>query len=71
MGGTALHMAGRKVKTKMAKFAAALLEANEDDIVFENGTIGVTGAPAAALPFQAVAGFAYIPVPLPPDSSRG
>ncbi len=65
VGGAALHMAGTKVKTKMAKFAAALLEASEEDLVFENGKIGVTGAPAAALPFQAVAAFAYIPVPLP------
>src|SRR3954447_3633335 len=38
VGGTALHLAGTKVKTKMAKFAAALLEAHEDDLVFENGT---------------------------------
>ena len=38
VGGTALHLAGGKVKAKMAKFAAALLEAHEDDIVFENGT---------------------------------
>ena len=43
VGGTALHLAGGKVKAKMAKFAAALLEAHEDDIVFENGTIGVKG----------------------------
>ena len=39
VGGTALHLAGGKVKSKMAKFAAALLEAHEDDLVFENGTI--------------------------------
>src|SRR5262249_23519410 len=32
VGGTALHMAGAKVKSKMAKFAAALLEAHEDDL---------------------------------------
>src|SRR6185503_10948696 len=41
VGGTALHMAGNKVKAKMAKFAAALLEAHEDDLVFENGMISV------------------------------
>src|SRR5207245_3606183 len=34
VGGTALHLAGAKVKTKMAKYAAAMLEAHEDDIVF-------------------------------------
>jgi carbon-monoxide dehydrogenase large subunit len=65
VGGTALHMAGTKVKKKMAAFAASLLEASEDDLVFENGTIGVKGSPAVSLKFQAVAAFAYIPVPLP------
>src|SRR5260221_4540436 len=39
VGGTAIHLAGGKVKSKMAKYAAAMLEAHEDDIVFENGTI--------------------------------
>src|SRR5687767_12285533 len=48
VGGTALHMAGGKVKTKMAKFAAALLEASEEDLVFESGKIFVKGAPASA-----------------------
>jgi carbon-monoxide dehydrogenase large subunit len=65
VGGTALHMAGTKVKKKMAAFAASLLEASEDDLVFENGAIGVKGSPALSLKFQAVAAFAYIPVPLP------
>ena len=71
VAGTALHLAGGKVKKKMAQFAAAMLEANEDDIVFENGTIGVKGAPASAKPFAAVAGYAYVPVPLPPGLEPG
>ncbi len=71
VGGTALHMAGTKVKTKMAKFAAALLEAHEDDLVFENGMISVKGAPASAKTFASVAGFAYIPVPLPEGLEPG
>jgi carbon-monoxide dehydrogenase large subunit len=71
VGGTALHLAGAKVKKKMAQFAAALLEAHEDDIVFENGTVGVKGAPAAAKQFAAVASYAYIPVPLPPGLEPG
>ena len=65
VGGAALNMAGAKVKAKMAKFAASLMEASEEDLVFQNGTISVAGAPVGALPFQAVAAFAYIPVPLP------
>ena len=71
VGGTALHLAGGKVKAKMAKFAAALLEAHEDDIVFENGRIGVKGSPASAKSFAEVAGYAYVPVPLPPGLEPG
>jgi len=71
VGGTALHMAGGKVKVKMAKFAGAMLEAHEDDIVFENGTIMVKGSPASAKTFSDVASFAYVPVPLPEGLEPG
>jgi aerobic carbon-monoxide dehydrogenase large subunit len=71
VGGTALHMAGGKVKAKMAKFAAALMEANEEDLVFENGKIFVKGAPATGKTFADVANYAYIPVPLPPGLEPG
>ena len=71
VGGTTMVMAGEKVKAKMAKFAAALMEASEDDLVFENGTIAVKGAPASAKPFAAVAAYAYVPVPLPAGLEPG
>jgi carbon-monoxide dehydrogenase large subunit len=71
VGGTALHMAGAKVKAKMAKFAAALLEAHEDDLVFQNGTISVKGSPASAKSFESVAAYAYVPVPLPEGLEPG
>lgn len=71
VGGTALHMAGGKVKAKMAKFAAAMLEAHEEDIVFENGKVFVKGVPASARTFADVASFAYIPVPLPAGMEPG
>ena len=71
VGGTALIMAGAKVKKKMAKFAAALFEAHEEDLVFENATIAVKGSPASAKPFAAVAAYAYVPVPLPPGLEPG
>jgi carbon-monoxide dehydrogenase large subunit len=71
VGGTAIHLAGGKVKTKMAKFAAALLEAHEDDLVFENGMISVKGSPASGKPFATVASYAYVPVPLPPGLEPG
>jgi aerobic carbon-monoxide dehydrogenase large subunit len=71
VAGTALHLAGVRVKKKMAQFAAAMLEASEDDIVFENGMVGVKGAPAKAKPFAAIASYAYVPVPLPPGLEPG
>ena len=71
VGGTALHMAGAKVKAKMAKFAAALLEAHEDDLVFEEGMIAVKGSPASGKSFASVAAYAYVPVPLPEGLEPG
>jgi carbon-monoxide dehydrogenase large subunit len=71
VGGAALHMAGTKVKTKMSKFAAAMLEASEADLMFENGRIFVKGAPASGKAFTDVASFAYIPVPLPEGLEPG
>jgi carbon-monoxide dehydrogenase large subunit len=71
VGGTAIHMAGAKVKAKMAKFAAAMMEASEDDLIFENGAIAVKGAPATAKKFADIAAYAYVPVPLPPGLEPG
>jgi carbon-monoxide dehydrogenase large subunit len=71
VGGTALHLAGAKVRKKMAKFAAALLEAHEEDLVFEDGRISVQGAPDAGKAFAEVAAYAYVPVPLPPGLDPG
>ena len=72
VGGAALHMAGDKVKAKMAKFAAALLEAHEDDLVFENGTISVKGAPGVRRSRSPRSPrYAYVPVPLPEGLEPG
>ena len=71
VGGTAIVLAGGKVKDKMAKFAAFLLEAHEADLVFENGRIGVKGAPSAAKPFAEVAAYAYRPLKLPAGLEPG
>jgi carbon-monoxide dehydrogenase large subunit len=71
VGGTTLVLAGDKVKAKMAKFAAAMMDANEDDLVFENGKIFVAGSPDSGKTFAEVAGYAYVPVPLPPGMEPG
>jgi carbon-monoxide dehydrogenase large subunit len=71
VGGTALYLASGKVQAKMAKFAAALLEADEADLVFENGRIFVRGSPSSGKSFADVASFAYVPVPLPEGLEPG
>ena len=71
VAGTTLYMAGAKVKTKMARFAAEMLEASVADLVFENGAIAVKGAPGSAKAFSDVAAFAYVPVPLPEGLEPG
>ncbi len=71
VGGAALQAAGVKVKTKMTKFGAALLEAHESDLVFENGTIAVKGTPASAKSFAEVAAYAYRPTRLPEGLTPG
>ena len=71
VGGAALNLAGSKVKVKMAKFAAAMLEASEDDLVFENGQIFVRGAPSSAKSFAEVAGYAHHPRKLPEGLEPG
>ncbi|MBM3770507.1 MAG: xanthine dehydrogenase family protein molybdopterin-binding subunit [Acidimicrobiia bacterium] len=71
VGGTALVMAGARVKAKMAKFAGPLLEAHEADLVFENGIISVKGLPTSGKSFKDVASYAYVPVPLPEGLEPG
>jgi carbon-monoxide dehydrogenase large subunit len=61
VGGAALHMAGGKVKTKMAKFASAMLEANERSSCSRAAASSSRSAPASGKSFAEVAGFAYVP----------
>jgi carbon-monoxide dehydrogenase large subunit len=75
VGGTALLKAGEKVKDKMAKFAAAMLNPNEEadasDMVFESGRIYFQNAPGQSVGFSDVAAYAYVPVPLPAGLDPG
>jgi aerobic carbon-monoxide dehydrogenase large subunit len=45
VGGTAVYKSVAKIKEKAKKLAAHMLEANPDDIVFENGRASVKGSP--------------------------
>ena len=71
VGGTALLLASGKVKEKMRRFAAQMLETQPGDLGFRDGMIGPAGREETGVPFAEVAGFAYIPLPLPPDTEPG
>ena len=55
VGATALKNAAGKVRAKMRKFAAVMMEAQEEDIVFENQHLLVKDVPESAIPFSDVA----------------
>ena len=71
VGGAALIIATKQVKEKMAQIAAHMLEANVDDLVFEDGNIFVQGSPGSAVTFADVAAAAHAAVNLPPDVEPG
>jgi len=75
VGGTVLMKAGDKVKDKMARFAAAMLNPNEEtdasEMVFQDGTIYFRDAPGNSVTFADVAAYAYVPVPLPEGLDPG
>jgi aerobic carbon-monoxide dehydrogenase large subunit len=58
-GGSAVLGELEKIKTKMRKIAAHLLEAAEGDIRWDDGRLHVQGAPSRAITFQEVAAAAH------------
>lgn len=67
VGGTAISIAGDRVKTKMAAFAAHMMGpslddvgATADDLVFEGGKIFPPNSPGLAKSFTEVASFAWM-----------
>ncbi len=71
VGGTAMVKAAGIVKEKAARIAAHLLEANPEDLVFQNGDIFVEGSPTQAVPLATVALEAHVAKNLPPDTDPG
>lgn len=71
VGGTALGLAGDKVKEKMMRYAAHMIEARADDLVFADGQIYPAGSPDAGVAFAEVAALAYDPKDVPADIDPG
>jgi len=63
--GTALYLSSHKVREKARKLAAHLLEAAEDDVVYEGGRAYVKGSPTKAKTIQELTGAAYGATNLP------
>jgi aerobic carbon-monoxide dehydrogenase large subunit len=68
VSGGALVLAARRVRDKIARIAAHVLEAAAEDLEIEGGTIAVRGAPGRTLTIAEVADLAYRPAggTLPP-----
>jgi aerobic carbon-monoxide dehydrogenase large subunit len=63
VGGAATAVIARKLRAKAAKIAAHLLEAAEDDIVWDAGKFHVAGSPDQSVTIQDVALAAYTNLP--------
>ena len=71
VGGTAIHLAVEKIKDKAKKLAAHLLEAAEEDIVYEDGKLFVAGAPAEGKTIQEIAFATHMASSLPEGMEPG
>lgn len=67
VGGSAVAVAARRLVAKAKRIAAHLLEAAEEDVVFEDGRFYVKGTPARARTIQEVSLQAYLAWNLPKD----
>jgi carbon-monoxide dehydrogenase large subunit len=71
VGGSAIVGSLDKIIAKGRKIAAHLLEAAEEDVVFEGGNFHVRGAPSKARAWGDVVLQAYLAHNLPPDVEPG
>ncbi len=71
VGGSSLVKSSQKVVDKARDIAAHQLEADPDDVEFENGEFHVAGAPDRSIAFQAVAQQSYLAHDIPDDVEPG
>jgi aerobic carbon-monoxide dehydrogenase large subunit len=65
VGTVAIYNSLQKIKAKARKLGAHMLEADEADVVFENGKVFVKGSPDQAKTIQEIAGAAALAYDLP------
>jgi 2-furoyl-CoA dehydrogenase large subunit len=68
LGASAVLLAARRLREKLARIAAHLLEAAPEDLELVDGAFAVRGVPERRLPLRRVAGAAHWnPAAIPPD----
>ncbi len=65
VGGIAVYNSAQRIKEKARRLGAHMLEANPDDVVFEDGKVFVKGSPTQAKTIQEIAGAAALAYDLP------
>lgn len=71
VGGIAVHKAALRIREKVIKLAAHLLEASPDDVVFEGGKLFVKGVPERSKAFGEVVFQLYLAANLPDGMEPG
>lgn len=72
LGGGAAMVAARKMRAKILKIAAHMLEAAEGDLVIKDGVVHVAGVPNLSITIDKIAHTSYFAVAqLPPDTEPG
>lgn len=71
LGGSAIVVAAEKIRHKVRRIAAHLLEASPEDLEWEEGRIWVRGVPERGVSWREVAQAAYQPHRIPRDVEMG
>jgi aerobic carbon-monoxide dehydrogenase large subunit len=71
VGGAALVMSIEKVKDKAKRFAAHLMDANIDDLVYERGGVYVQGSAERGMSLPQISEAAWAAASLPPGEEPG
>jgi carbon-monoxide dehydrogenase large subunit len=71
VGGAALVMSIEKVKDKAKRFAAHLMDANVDDLIYDRGGVYVQGSPDRGMSLPQISEAAWGAASLPPGEEPG
>jgi aerobic carbon-monoxide dehydrogenase large subunit len=71
VGGSSVHVCAKRIVAKAKSIAAGMLEVDEKDVAYQDGSFGVPGTDIQPLSFAKVARMAYLGHTLPEGTSPG